>query len=66
MKNAILGLFVSGSMAAGWDYKKNGADWPDYDAACAATNQSPIDLRTDWEVEDAKDDAFNKLYTNQK
>ena len=68
MKNAILSLLISTSMAATtWDYKTNGADWPSIDAACKATNQSPIDLKTDWDhVEEDKFDDFNKVYTNQR
>ena len=68
MKNALISslLLASSTMAATWDYKKNGADWVDVYAACGKENQSPIDLLTSWDVEEAKEDAFNKLYTNQK
>ena len=55
---------------AEWDYKQNGADWPDLEVEgnkCGMKNQSPIDLRRrGWPVVDAADDNFNKFYTNQK
>ena len=59
-------LMALGVNAAGgnYNYKTNGADWPNIDPACGATNQSPINLRTDWDTIDAEEDGFNKVYTN--
>ena len=49
-----------------YDYKTNGNDWPSISSDCAKENQSPIDLRTDWDVVNADEDSFNKLYTDQE
>ena len=65
----ILQALLNGAIAAGdgpYNYKYNGADWPDFSSDCGKENQSPIDLRTDWAVESADDDDFNKLYTDQQ
>jgi carbonic anhydrase len=66
---STLALFTSSANAASWDYKTNGADWPNLTGVdgnnCGGTNQSPIDLKTDgWPTYDAKDDNFQKMYTN--
>lgn len=59
-----------GANAAGADtfdfFDNNGADWPNKWPDCGKSNQSPIDLRTDWEVVKAKEDSFYKMYTNQE
>jgi carbonic anhydrase len=43
-------LLVGSTSAAGYDYKTNGADWPDLtvdkNVCGTGKNQSPIDLRT--------------------
>ena len=45
-----------------WDYIFNGADWPlDPDSECSATNQSPIDLRTDMHSEPFPKDNGNEF-----
>jgi carbonic anhydrase len=70
MQNIIgLAAFVASTQAADWNYAQNGADWPDLEAACGATNQSPIDLKTDtsgYTIFDAADDDITKIYQNQK
>ena len=67
MKNTLLLLSTLTTVeAATWDYKKNGADWATASPDRGLEQQSPIDLRTDWDTEMAKDDKFNKVYTNQK
>ena len=62
----VLSLLSSSANAAGgnYDFKKNGADWKDSYPDCGKPMQSPIDLKTSWAVESAKDDGFNKIYTN--
>ena len=75
LATAILG---SASAAANhpWDYKLNGSDWVAKTAKelkltgsaqneCGGSNQSPIDLKMDWRKVPAKEDNFQKLYTNQ-
>lgn len=66
----LFGLLAA-AHAADWDYSQNGADWPNIAGyeACAATNQSPIDLKTDtsgYKKFKASDDDITKIYSNQK
>lgn len=55
---------------SGWDYKKNGDDWPSLtmaDNACGNTKQSPIDLTVDMpsnKTVNFKRDPVNRFYTN--
>jgi hypothetical protein len=74
MKSFLKTLLLVGSTnAAGYDYKTNGADWPDLTGidgnicgGAKATNQSPIDLKTKgWTMKHSDFDNFNKIYTNQ-
>lgn len=49
--------------AGAWDYKKNGADWPDLKSKheCNGGNQSPIDL-TKSATHIEQDYDLNKMY----
>lgn len=72
MKFSFLLLFsqVLGK-ADEFDYKVNGANWPSLPIPknnCDGgilKNQSPIDLLNSWEQISAKEDNFQKIYTNQ-
>lgn len=58
-------LYMLGSvLAAGWDYKKNGEDWPDLKTAnsCDGGNQSPIDL-TKSASHIKQENDLNKMYS---
>ena len=66
-KTLFSSLAISFTHAATWDYAtNNGEDWPKLSPDCGKENQSPIDLRTDFDVveDGVKADNFNKLYTN--
>lgn len=64
--------FLAATQAADWNYLENGADWPNLaidDNLCGETNQSPIDLLTDYSSYpnySAADDDLSKIYSNQK
>ena len=66
---AVAALIGSTDAAGtGYNFIKNGADWPSDFPDCGLTNQSPIDLKTDesaYKTYDFQDDSFNKIYTNQ-
>ena len=70
---AKAGEETDGTSSFAWNYKQNGADWPDLDTGsevneCGWTNNSPIDLP--WEMDQepyaANKDMFKKWYTNQE
>lgn len=74
-KICIAALFASSSLnqevnAAGagpFNYAQNGADWKNAYPKCGATNQSPIDLKTNanaYKRYDASEDLFTKTYSN--
>ena len=69
MQTAIaLSTMLAATQAADWNYATNGADWPDAFPECGATNQSPIDLKTDtsgYQIFGAADDDITKIYSNQ-
>ena len=46
------------------DYSLRGANWVTKDNECGSTNQSPIDLRWDWEKLNATADEYFKHYEN--
>lgn len=65
--------FTGVALAAEWDYKQNGADWPAKTSdgwKCHTTNQSPIDLPTEGIVPEktisAFEDHFGGIYSNIK
>ena len=72
---AIFLGYVSGAVddhSSPWDYKQDGKDWGSLTGIanneCGARNQSPIDLPSsvpDDKIYKARDDNFNKLYTDQ-
>jgi carbonic anhydrase len=65
-------LASSASAAGGqYDYKKQGADWPDLkdvgNNECGGTNQSPIDLPLSMSPDKTiswEEDHFSKIYNN--
>ena len=66
-------LLVTSVMGASYDYKQNGADWPELQIdgnKCGHNFQSPIDLPS--EVDDeyylyqSRSDNFQKIYSNVK
>ena len=71
---ALLMGELNAAGGGGYNYVKNGLDWPDYkdpDGAlneCGKRNQSPIDLPSRVshdKIIPSGDDKFQKLYTNQ-
>ena len=49
-------------MAASWDYKQQGADWTSLDY-CDDNQQSPIDLKDDFDKVYKPKDMFLNKYT---
>ena len=50
-----------------FNYVQNGADWKNLYPKCGASNQSPIDLKTNanaYKRYDATEDLFTKTYSN--
>lgn len=60
---------VNAAGAGAYNYAQNGADWKNLYPKCGATNQSPIDLKTNpnaYKRYDQAEDQFIKTYANQK
>lgn len=60
---------VNASGAGAFDYKQNGADWPNDFADCGLQNQSPINLNSAYDAYsryDKTEDMYTKVYSNQK
>jgi hypothetical protein len=50
-----------------YNYAQNGADWKNLYPKCGASNQSPIDLKTNanaYKRYDQSEDLFTKTYAN--
>lgn len=73
MLNLALSLAAVNAAGGEFNYKYNGADWPELEGTeCGGTNQSPIDLKTkknylfDYPCYNANtDDKHKKVYSNQ-
>ena len=64
-------LFIPLISTKSFDYKANGANWPSLSTIpknnCDGgllKNQSPIDLLNGWEKVDAKEDNFQRIYSD--
>lgn len=58
---------VNAAGAGPFNYAQNGADWKNLYPKCGATNQSPIDLKTNpnaYKRYDQSEDLFTKTYSN--